>query len=104
MAKAGMIKVTPELLRSKAQNVETYKTNYDDNMKKLTTLVKGLNEIWLGDAQMAFMEEFENMQPTFNKFSVLLATYAKEMKNSANELEAADREAAAKTRSDLGSL
>lgn len=87
----AVIQVTPETLRSKAGNVRSYRAEHDETMAKLKNLIYGLNEIWKGDAQTAFLAKYESMQPTFENFSELLEGYAKLMDTAANELEATDQ-------------
>lgn len=87
----GMIQVTPELLKSKANNVRDYKAQHDDTMAKLKNLIYGLNEIWKGSAQDAFISKYESMQSTFQNFSELLEGYAKLMDVTANGLEEKDQ-------------
>lgn len=87
----AVIQVTPELLRSKANEVRNYRQEHNDTMVKLKNLIYALNEIWKGDAQNAFLSKYESMQPTFTNFSELLEGYAKLMDTAANELEATDQ-------------
>lgn len=87
----AVIQVTPETLRSKATDVRNYRSEHEDTMQKLKNLIYALNEIWKGEAQNAFLEKYESMQPTFTNFSELLEGYAKLMDTAANELEATDQ-------------
>lgn len=88
----ALIQVTPEVLRGKANDVRTYKSEHDEVMAKLKNLVYALNEVWKGEAQDAFVAKYESMQSTFNEFSVLIENYAKAMDASANQLEQTDAE------------
>ena len=87
----AVIQVTPETLRSKAGSVRSYRTQHDETMAKLKNLIYGLNEIWKGDAQNAFISKYESMQSKFTNFSELLEGYAKLMDTAANELESTDQ-------------
>ena len=84
------IQITPEVLRSKATDVRTYKGEHDEVINKLRTLINGLNETWKGDAQTAFVSKFESMQSTFTNFSEMLEGYAKLMDTAAQKMEEAD--------------
>ena len=86
-----IIQVTPETLRQKATDVRTYKSEHDDVIAKLKTLVNGLNETWKGEAQDAFLAKFESMQSTFTNFSDMLEGYAKLMDTAATQLENTDQ-------------
>lgn len=87
----AIIQVTPETLRQKASDVRTYKSEHDDVIAKLKTLVNGLNETWKGEAQDAFLAKFESMQSTFTNFSEMLEGYAKLMDTAATQLENTDQ-------------
>ena len=85
------IRLDPETLRAKASEVRGYKTQDDEAISKLKTLVGGLNETWQGNAQVEFNNSFESMQSTFTNFSEMLENYAKSMENFANKMESEDR-------------
>ncbi len=84
------IQVTPELLTSKAQELRTLKATHDEAMTKMRALVNGLNEIWKGEAQTAFVSKFESMQSTFTSFSEMLEGYAKLMDTTVQKMTEAD--------------
>ena len=86
----ALIQVTPDLLNEKASELRGYKDQHDEAMSQIRTLVNGLNEVWKGDAQDAFLAKFESMQGTFQQFSELLEGYAKLMNTAAASLEEAD--------------
>ena len=87
----ALIQVTPEMLRARAGDVRTRRAEHDSNMQQLRTLVNGLNDVWRGTAQDAFVQRFNEMQPTFTNFSEMLEGYAKLMDTAARELEQTDR-------------
>ncbi len=85
------IQVTPELLAGKATELRGLKGEHDEAMSKMRTLINGLNEIWKGDAQDAFVAKYESMQSTFTQFSQMLEDYAKLMDTAARKLEETDK-------------
>ncbi len=87
----AIIQVTPELLTSKATEVRSLKTQHDETMVKLRSLVLSLNENWKGEAQDAFVAKFESMQSSFTNFSNMLEGYAKLMDTASRELQATDQ-------------
>lgn len=87
----AQILVNPETLRAKANDVRNYRSQHDEIITRLKALVNGLNETWQGNAQTAFVSNFEGMQPTFAQFSELLEGYAKAMEAFANRMEEQDR-------------
>lgn len=86
----ALIQVTPDVLRSKAGEVRKYKGQHDEVIARLRNLVNGLNETWKGEAQAAFVANFESMRNTFNNFSNMLEDYARRMDAAANQMEQTD--------------
>ena len=41
----ALIQVTPDLLNGKANELRTYKSQHDEAMSKMRTLIYGLNEV-----------------------------------------------------------
>lgn len=87
----ALIQVTPDLLTGKANELRGYKGQHDEAMSKMRTLIMGLNEVWKGDAQDAFVAKYESMQSTFNNFSQMLEDYAKLMDTAAAKLQETDQ-------------
>ncbi len=87
----AIIQVTPEILTSRAGEVRTIKSQHDETMSQLRTLVLALNESWKGDAQDAFVSKFESMHNTFTNFSNMLETYSKLMEIAARDLQTTDQ-------------
>ena len=87
----ALIQVTPDLLNSKANELRTYKDQHDEAMAKMRSLIMGLNEVWKGDAQDAFLAKYESMQSTFTNFSQMLEDYAKLMDTAAQKLQETDQ-------------
>ena len=98
----ALIQVTPDLLTGKANELRGYKGQHDEAMSKMRTLVMGLNEIWKGEAQDAFVAKYESMQSTFNNFSQMLEDYARLMDMTAAKMQDADQSAKAQTMSSFG--
>lgn len=86
----ALIQVTPDLLNGKAAELRTLRSQHDEAMSKMRTLIMGLNEIWKGDAQDAFVAKYESMQSTFTNFSQMLEEYAKLMNTAAQKLQETD--------------
>lgn len=90
---SSLIQVSPELLEGKSNELRGYKSEHDEAMNKMRTLVTNLNEIWKGSAQDAFLAKYESMQGTFTQFSEMLENYAKLMDSTAKTLRDADNAA-----------
>lgn len=87
----AMIQVSPDLLNSKANELRALKGQHDEAMTKMRSLIMGLNEVWKGDAQDAFVAKYESMQSTFTNFSEMLEDYAKLMDTAAQKLQETDQ-------------
>ena len=84
------IKITPDVLRGKANEVRSLRAQHDDVIKRMRSLVNGLSDSWLGQAQSAFVSQFESMQSTFSAFSELMESYAKKMDVAATTMQQTD--------------
>lgn len=87
----ALIQVTPDLLKGKANELRGFKQNHDDAMSSMRTLIMGLNEIWKGDAQDAYVQKYESMKSTFDSFSEMIEGYARLMDTAAQRLEETDQ-------------
>ena len=86
----ALIQVTPDLLNGKATELRGIKDEHDQAMARMRTLILGLNEIWKGDAQDAFVAKYESMQSTFQAFSQMIDDYATLMNTTANNMQESD--------------
>lgn len=87
----AVIQVTPEMLKTKAKDVRTIKTNHEKIVDKITSLVRNLNSQWKGAAQDTFLARYNDFNTTtFVTFANMLEGYAKLMETAANELENQD--------------
>lgn len=86
----ALIQITPDDLKSKANELRGLKSEHDETMQKMKTLIEGLNEIWKGDAQDAYVEKYHSMQSTFTNFSEMLEGYAKLMDTAAERMSETD--------------
>ena len=87
---AGTIRITPESLESNAKKVDGYNAEFNSTMTNLKNLVDNLGSEWEGQAQTAFVTDFENMKKTITSFSECLERYANAMRTAAQELRQAD--------------
>ena len=85
------IKITPELLRGKSGELRGLKADHEGTMAKITSLVNGLSEQWTGEAQDAFLQNYQSMEPTFKKFAEVLEGYGKLMDKAATDMESTDQ-------------
>jgi len=87
----SLIQVTPDMLRARAGDVRKNRGEHDATIQRLNQIVFGLNDVWKGEAQTAFVEKYRSMEATFRNFSEMLEGYAKLMDTAARELEQTDQ-------------
>ena len=87
----ALIQVTPDLLTAKASELRNLKAEHDETMSKMKTLIYGLNEVWKGDAQDAYVAKYDSMQGTFTNFSEMIEGYARLMDTAAQKLQETDQ-------------
>jgi len=85
------IKITPEMLKGKSNELRGLKTEHEAVMARITNLVNSLGEQWSGDAQQAFQQSYQGMAPTFQKFVEILEGYSKLMDKAAQDMESTDQ-------------
>ena len=90
----ALIQVTPDLLNGKATELRGIKDEHDQAMARMRTLILGLNEIWKGEAQDAFVARYESMQSTFQNFSQMIEDYAQLMNTTAQNMQETDSQTA----------
>lgn len=84
------IKVTPALLRERANSLRGFKEEHDGAMNKIKTLIDNLPGEFTGEAASSYIEKFHGMQTTFTNFSELLDSLAKKLDDVANNFENTD--------------
>ena len=88
---ASSIQITPEELRTQSQAVRDYKTEQEEVMQKITNLILTIGEVWTGEAQVAFINKYQSMQPVFTSFANALDEFADLMQTAANDMESTDK-------------
>ena len=81
------VQVTPALLKEKALEIRSIRSQHDYYIQKMNYLVTELQELWTNDIQTSFVEELEQMQSALKDFSNLTDEYASLLDMAAQELE-----------------
>ncbi|MBR1759327.1 MAG: WXG100 family type VII secretion target [Lachnospiraceae bacterium] len=66
------IRVDAETLHAKAAELRNMRASHDENITKVSTLIRGLSDVFEGQAAQAYQNNLESMQPTFTQFSAML--------------------------------
>jgi WXG100 family type VII secretion target len=73
------VTMTYEAMKNASSQIKTHKTNFDDMISGMTTIVNSLNGQWEGVAKEEFESAFQSLKPTLQKFSQLLERYYEEL-------------------------
>lgn len=84
------IRVTPDSLRNNATTIRTYKSEYEQTINNITTLVNSLNGEFTGEAATAFMNNYESYKSTFTQFGELIETFAQKLDTTATTMAETD--------------
>ena len=86
----AVIKIDAETLRSKATEIRNLKSNHDDNINRMRSIVTNLSGVFEGQAGTAYVNQFESMQATFTSFSEMIEMFAAELDSTASNFENLD--------------
>ena len=87
------IQLTPEMLRSEAQKMNSQRDQLTDTVNKIKTLVDSLESGWHGQTQQAFVNSFNEKKTVYDKFAEDMGGFATFMTNYAAAMENADTSA-----------
>ena len=89
---SGKLRANPEDIRMAAKSVKAAGEDFESVISKLKRTITSLESEWQGDAQRKLADAFESHESTFRDFRELIASYAKELEDYSNELQALDQE------------
>ncbi|TGB03457.1 WXG100 family type VII secretion target [Halobacillus salinus] len=95
---AGNIRLTPDELREFARQYNNESANVQDLIGRLDGMSGQLQEIWEGASSEAFAAQYQELRPSFEKMTTLLAEVSQQLSNSANTLEETDQNIAGQIR------
>lgn len=86
------IKVDPDVLDQKAKDIRSYKTQHDEAITKLNSLVSALDGEWVGTAKTNYVNSYNEFKSTFDRFSNQMEEMAKSLEKKAIEYRQADNQ------------
>ncbi|MBC1560144.1 WXG100 family type VII secretion target [Listeria booriae] len=95
MAKIG---IDTEELASISTNLKTHAESYDDLVKAMKSEVDKIPTAWDGQAAEAYVEQFEELKPSFNNVLELIETISIQLKQVIEANENLDKETSGKLR------
>lgn len=84
------ILLTPEMLRSEAEKMNSQREQMTDVVNKIKALVDSLESGWHGQTQQFFVNSFNEKKTIYDKFAEDMLAFATFMKNYAAAMESAD--------------
>ena len=84
------ILLSPEILRSESQKLNSHRNQLNEAVQKIKTLVDSLESGWHGKAQTKFITSFNEKKATYDKFSTDMEAFARFMSEYASAMETTD--------------
>ena len=84
------IRLTSDVLKQKASEVAQYHDEQQEIINSVARLIDDVVADWEGEAQKGFIEAFNNVRPTYEKFGVDMSAFADFLNNYANTMEYID--------------
>lgn len=81
------IRVTPQTLRSRADELETLNNKFKNEVSKLRNLNSTLGNQWKGDARTAFDREFQKDATKFDEFQKGIQDFIRVLRQNADEYD-----------------
>lgn len=88
---ANQIRMTPETMRTRANEYSTEAGNIQQVINKLDRLLGQLQQEWEGDASRAYADKFNQLRPGFVKTKELVDEISAALKKTAQIVEDTDR-------------
>jgi WXG100 family type VII secretion target len=93
---AGQIRITPDQMRQRANEVQRNGQDYDQTISNMGNLINGLLTEWEGQASQKFDQQFKDLKPSFDAMSQLFADLTQQLNSTAQALEQLDQDIASK--------
>ena len=85
------IRLTPPGLRQKASNIDNNASVVQREVDAIMQIVNRLRLTFLGETASAFFKEFDSALRDMQQWDDIVRSFATEIREAANKLEAADR-------------
>ena len=87
----GILKVTPEKLRSTASDFGSKATCIKTTTDKMMDIVNGMNSVWQGDAAKAYDTKFKGLQDDMDKIFRMVQEHSKDLDEMASQYTSAEQ-------------
>ncbi|MED4129431.1 WXG100 family type VII secretion target [Shouchella miscanthi] len=93
-----LIRVTPEELYQKAEDYNRSSGEVHDLISRLDGFRDQLQGMWDGQASEAFVQQYDELKPSFVRMGDLLGEVSEQLRNSGRTLEETDQQIAGNIR------
>lgn len=91
---SGQIRMTPDTMRSRANEYRVEAGNVDSVIQKMDSLLNALLEEWEGSASAAYAQKFQELRPSFVAAKDLIDRIAEALDKTAEAVESTDSQIA----------
>ncbi len=91
---SGQIRMTPDTMRTRANEYRTESQNVEDVISKMDSLLATLLTEWEGSAAEAYASKFEELRPSFVAAKELIDDIANALDKTAEAVESTDSQIA----------
>lgn len=95
---AGQIRITPEQMRSRAQEYDAQADTVNGVIQKMDSLLNTLQDEWEGQSSQAYAARFGELRPGFVQAHQLIQEIANSLRATAQSLEETDQNIASQFR------
>ena len=89
---SGQIRMSPATMRERAGEFKREGGAFGDSIAKMKSLIGSLQSEWEGQAAQKFAEQFDQLEPSFNKMKQLIEDIGSQLNATADAVEEMDRE------------
>lgn len=87
---AGQIRISPETMRSRAQEYSNEADNVQQVISKMDSLLSALQSEWEGEASQSYAQRYQELKPGFQKAEELIREISQALQQTATRLEETD--------------
>ena len=87
---AGQIKISPDTMRTRAQEYSNEADNVQQVISKMDSLLSALQSEWEGESSQSYSQRYQELKPGFEKAEELIREISQSLQKTATHLEETD--------------
>ena len=88
----SLVDIRPELVRSRAQQIESLRQNDMETLRKIRTLVLTLEDVWKGRSEEVFVNKYLSQQNSISELYNTLQEFVTLLNDASNKANTIDSE------------